>query len=141
MIKNRKVYIGLLVVLLWIIINSILTNDIAMMILSSLGIGLVTYQIRVNEDIRLVIVKNKIKRKYAKKKLHDTFVIFLEITNLSTFSQFYDIKLHDRIVQEVSTVLHKLFSTNVYLYNAHQFVIVQSFQTKTVINQRLRTDE
>ncbi|QMS84563.1 EAL domain-containing protein [Candidatus Xianfuyuplasma coldseepsis] len=141
MIKNRKVYLGLLVVLFWIVINSILTDNLMMMILSILGIVLVIIQIRVNEDIKLVIVKNKIKRKYMNKDMHNYYVMFLEITNLSTFSQFYDMTLHDRLVHDVHHILQKLFAQRVYLYNTHQFVIVHEFQHTTVINQRLRNEE
>ena len=111
-----------------------------MVILSGLGIGLIVFQIRVNEDVRIVITKNKINRKYNNKDLSNYFVVFLEITNLTTYSQFYDIKLSDYIIKEIHTLLKKRLS-NVFLYSIDQLVIINEFDNKTVINQRLRNDE
>jgi|LGOV01.1.fsa_nt_gb EAL domain-containing protein (putative c-di-GMP-specific phosphodiesterase class I) len=141
MVKNKKVYFGLILLLALIVINSIVKLDYFMIVLSVLGIGLIGYQLRVNEDVRLVITKNKIKRKYKKRNLNNYYVILLEITNLSTYSQFYDIKLSDYIMNETYKILKKKVHNNVFLYSADQLVIINEFENKTVINQLLRNNE
>jgi len=141
MIKNNKIYIGFILLLTWIVIDSILKQNHQITILGIVGIGLIAFQIRVNEDVRLVIVKNKINRKYNNKFLQNYYVIFLEITNLSTYSQFYNLKLSDHIIKETFNLLHKKVHNNVFLYSADQLVIINEFEQKTVINQRLRNLE
>ncbi len=111
-----------------------------MIILSVLGIGLIVYQLRVNEDVRLVITKDIINRKYLNKNINNYFVVLLQITNLTTYSQFYDIKLSDYIVDETYKLLKKQLN-NVFLYSADQILIINEFDNKTVINQLLRTNE
>jgi len=140
MIKNNKIYFGFILLLSWIAINSFLTQNYQIAILATVGIGLMAFQIRVNEDVRIVIVKNKINRKYDKKLLQNYYVIFLEITNLTTYSQFYNIKLSDHIINETFRLLNKKVH-NVFLYSANQLVIINEFEQKTVINQRLRNLE
>ncbi|MCK5761946.1 MAG: EAL domain-containing protein [Candidatus Izimaplasma sp.] len=141
MVKNKKVYFGLILLLALIIINSIVKIDYFMIVLSVLGIGLIVYQIRVNEDVKLVITKNKIKRKYKTNHMNNYYVILLEITNLSTYSQFYDIKLSDFIMNETFRLLKKKLHNNVFLYSANQLVIINEFENKIVINQLLRNNE
>lgn len=140
MIKNPKVYVGFLLILGWVVIDSILTRDFIILGLSITGIILIAYQLRINEDVRLVIVRNKLIRKFEHKPLQDYYVVFLELTNLSTYSQYYDLTLTDHIIQETYQILRKTYS-NVFLFAPDQLVIILEFQHKTVINQRLRTEE
>lgn len=141
MIKNNKIYLGFILLLAWIVIDSILKENYIITIMGTVGIGLITFQIRVNEDVRIVIVKNKIHRKFKRKALQNYYIIFLEITNLSTYSQFYNIKLSDHIINQTFQLLHKRLRNNVFLYSANQLVIINEFENKTVINQRLRNEE
>ena len=140
MIKNRKVYVGFLLIMGWTAIDSAWSQNYVLLGLGLLGIGLVGYQLRVQEDVRLVIVRNKIKRKFEHKVLKDFYVLFLDLTNLSTYSQYYDIHLTDTMIQETHQLLKKTFH-NVFLYSPDQPILILEFQQKTVINQRLRNEE
>ena len=140
MVKKKKIYFGLILLLALIVTNSIVEQDYFMISLGVLGIGLIVCQLRVNEDVKLVIVKNSINRKYKTKDLNNYFVVFIEITNLSTYSQFYDIGLSDYIVNYTFKLLNKKLK-NVFLYSGNQLVIINEFDNKTVINQLLRTNE
>lgn len=99
------------------------------------------YQLRIREDVKLVITKNQINRKYKNKDINNYFVVLLQITNLSTYSQFYDIKISDYIMEKTYTLLRKKLHKNVFLYSADQILIINEFENKTVINQLLRTNE
>ena len=140
MIKNPKVYVGLLLILIWVVIDAFLQHDYILLGLGLIGISLVGYQLRIQEDVRLVIIRNKIKRKYEGKTMQDYYVLFLELTNLSTYSQYYDIHLTDTMIQETHNILKKTYH-NVFLYSPDQLIIILEFQQKTVINQRLRNEE
>ena len=141
MAKSRKIYLGIILLLALSIISSIIQHDYIVTTLSAFGIGLIIYQLRVNEDVKLVIAKNKINRKYKNKDINNYFVVFLQITNLSTYSQFYDINLSDYIMEKTYKLLTKKLHKNVFLYSADQIVIINEFDNKTVINQLLRTNE
>ena len=141
MVKNKKLYFGLILLLALIVTSSIVEKNYFMIFLSVLGIGLIVYQLRVNEDVKLVISKNSINRKYKHKNLNNYFVVFIEITNLSTYSQFYDIKLSDYIIQHTYKILRRKLHNNVFLYSGNQLVIINEFDNKTVINQLLRKNE
>jgi EAL domain-containing protein (putative c-di-GMP-specific phosphodiesterase class I)/GGDEF domain-containing protein len=140
MIKSPKIYVGFLLIILIITIVSMIQLDAIVSSLGVTAIGLIGYQLRVNEDIRLVIVRNQIKRKFERKELQNYYVILLELTNLSTYRQYYDLNLSDNIIQETLRIVKKEFS-NVFLYSQDQLLIVTEFQHKTIINQRLRTEE
>lgn len=140
MIKSPKIYVGFLLILAILTLDAFIQQNI---IISSLGItamGLIGYQLRVNEDIRLVIVRNQIKRKFEHKSLQDYFVLLLDLKNLSTYRQYYDLNLSDYIIHETLQIVKKEFS-NVFLYSQDQLLIVTEFQHKAIINQRLRTEE
>lgn len=140
MVKNTKIYVGFLLILSWIVVDTIIGGQYMVSVLGVLGIGLIVYQLRINEDVRIVIVRNKIIRKFERKPLQDYYVLFLEITNLSTYSQYYDLTLADKLLKEAHTLLKKTYP-DVFLYSPEQLVIFLEFQHKTVINQRLRVDE
>ncbi len=141
MFSRHKIYFGINLLLALSIIQSIIIRDYTVTFLSAFGIGLIIYQLRVNEDVKLVISKNKINRKYKNKDVNNYFVVFLQITNLSTYSQFYDIHLSDYIIEKTYNLLKKKLHNNVFLYSADQIVIINEFENKTVINQLLRTNE
>lgn len=141
MLSKRKIYFGINLLLALSIIQSLINSDYIVTFLSAFGIGLIIYQLRVNEDVRLVISKNKINRKYKNKDVNNYFVVLLQITNLSTYSQFYDIHLSDYIMETTYNLLKKKLHNNVFLYSADQIVIINEFENKTVINQLLRTNE
>jgi EAL domain-containing protein (putative c-di-GMP-specific phosphodiesterase class I) len=86
-------------------------------------------------------MKNHINRKFKKIDINNYFVVLLEIANLSTYSQFYDIHLSDYIVNETFQQLKKKLGNNVFLYSANQILVVLEFDNKAVINQLLRNNE
>ena len=141
MVKNKKIYVGIILLLVISTAISIIDLDYIVAGLSALGIGLIIYQMRVNEDVKLVITKNHINRKYKKIEINNYFVVLLQITNLSTYSQFYDIHLSDYIVNETLKQLKKKLGSNVFLYSADQILIITEFDNKAVINQLMRNNE
>ena len=130
----------LILILVILLLLSLLEENYFSAVCSIIGLGLITYHKRVNEDVRLVITKNKINRKFMKKNVRNYFVIFVEITNLSTYSQFYNYKLSDYIIEQIYNLLKKRLSY-VFLYSIDQIVIIEEFDNKTVINGKLRYNE
>lgn len=140
MIKSPKIYVGFLLIIIILTLDAIRQGNVVISSLGITAIGLIGYQLRVNEDIRLVIVRNQIKRKFERKDLQHYFVLLLDIKNLSTYRQYYDLNLSDYIIQETFQILKKEYP-NVFLYSQDQLLIVTEFQHKAIINQRLRTEE
>jgi len=94
------------------------------------------------DEVKLVISKNLIFRKFKKKIVKNHYVIFLEISNLITYSQFYDVKLGDQILKKVyDQLVKKIGKSNVFLYGTNQIVIILEFKNTIVINQLLRYEE
>ena len=141
MVKNKKIYVGIILLLAISAVTSLTDLDYIVTAFSAIGIGLIIYQMRVNEDVKLVITKNHINRKFKKIEINNYFVVLLQITNLSTYSQFYDIHLGDYIVNETLKQLKKKLGSNVFLYSADQILIMTEFDNKAVINQLLRNNE
>jgi EAL domain-containing protein (putative c-di-GMP-specific phosphodiesterase class I) len=141
MIRNAKVYIGFLLVLVFILVDASIDRNYLVIGFTIVGILLITYQLRVNEDVRIVIVKNQINRKYRTKNIKDYYVIILEIPNLSSYSQYYNIRLSDYLISQSLLALKKRLNHGVFLYSSNQILVIQEFEHKTVINQKQRTDE
>ncbi len=139
--KKRYHYYFLIFLFALLVVNSVRTEDSIVTSLSLVGIILTLLQLRDKEDIKLVITKKAIYRKFKNSNINDYFVIFLELTNLSTYSQFFDIQLSDQLIHEIYHYLKKILGNNVFLYSGNQIIIVSEFDNKVVINQKLRVDE
>jgi len=139
--KNRMLII-LFVLILALIFNNFKRYGIMDIILSILCLIVLILYLTTKEEVRIIISKNLIFRKFKKKPLQNHYVVFLEIVNLITYSQFYDIKLGDQILKKVFDQLVKKIGKNyVFLYGTNQIVIILEFKSEFVINQKLRYEE
>ena len=68
-------------------------------------------------------------------------MIFLEVSNLTTYSQFYDIRVGDHIIKKIYQDLRRHLGRKVYLYRTDQIVIIREFENRAVINHTLRQEE
>ena len=140
--KRNALLVILLFLLLTLVFNTFQSNEVFDIVLSVLSFVILLLYLRSKDDIKLVISKSIIFTKYGKKKIKDHFVIFLEISNLMTYSQFYDINLSDQIMKQVYNQLVKKVGRNhVFLYRTDQMVVILEFRNTAVINQLLRYEE
>ena len=137
--KRNTLLVILLFLLLTLVFNTFQRREVINLILSLLSFTTLLMYLRIRDDIKLVISKSIIFTKYGKKRIKDHYVIFLEISNLMTYSQFYDINLSDQIMKQVYNQLVKKIGRNhVFLYSTDQIVIIMEFKNTAVINQLLR---
>ncbi len=141
--KSQK---QLLVVLVFLLVTLIINNRwdhpifYILYALYLLYIGYAFYQ--KNNESLIVIDKYKAQRRYKNKDVNEYFVIFVDLANLSTYSQYYDIKIGDIILSKIYNNLLKNFTKKqIYLNRTDQIIIVQQFENTHVINTSLRMDE
>ncbi len=141
--KNRNTFLGILLfLLLSLFYKTFQSNEIITIVISVLSIVVLLLYLRTTSELRLVIEKNRIPNRLKERSLRDSYVVFLEITNLATYSQFYDIKLSDKIFNQVyQEAKRKLGRKNVFLYRTDQLIFIKQFNNKKVINQTLRYEE
>ncbi len=141
--KKRKVLLGILVfLLLSLIFKTFQSNEIVTVIISILSIVVLLLYLRTTSEVILVIEKNRILSRVSKTKLKDSYVVFLEITNLATYSQFYNISLSDKIFDQIYREAIKMIGRkNVFLYRTDQLVFILDFKNIKVVNQSLRAEE
>jgi len=140
--KRDALLIVLLFLLLTLVFNTFQRKEVINLILSLVSFTTLLLYLRIKDEIKLVISKSIIFTKYGKKKINDHYVIFLEISNLMTYSQFYDINLSDHIMKQIHNQLVKKVGRNhVFLYSTNQIVIILEFKNTAVINQLLRYEE
>jgi len=140
-VRNTLLVI-LLFLLLTLVFNTFQRKAVIDLILSLLSFTTLLLYLKIKNDIKLVISKSIIFTKYGKKRIKDHFVIFLEISNLTTYSQFYDINLSNQIMKQVySKLANKVGRNHVFLYSTEQIIIILEFKNTAVINQLLRYDE
>jgi len=95
-----------------------------------------------NQEFKIVIHKRKLKNKVYKRNLNNYYVMFVELSNLNTYSQFYDIEISDVILKKVFKMLRRNIPKNqLFIYSTDQIVIIQEFKNNHVINMQLRYDE
>ncbi len=141
--KKRNALLGILLfLLLTLVFNTFQRKEIINIILSMMSFVTLLFYLRTKDEIKLVISKRIIFTKYGKKKIKDHYAIFLEISNLMTYSQFYDINLSDQILKQVYNQLVKKMGRNhVFLYRTDQIVVILQFKNTAIINQLLRYEE
>lgn len=128
--------------LLSLVFRTFQSNEVFTIVISVLSIVILLLYLRTTSEVKLVIEKNRITNRTNSKKLIDSYVVFLEISNLATYSQFYDIKLSDKIFDQIyQEVVKKIGRKNVFLYRTDQLVFILDFKNKMVINQILRYEE
>lgn len=105
-------------------------------------VGFTTYIYVEDRNSKIVIQKRHLKTYRFNKSLINQYVMFIELSNINTYSQYYDITMGDDILKNVYRNLRKYFSkSQIYLYSTNQIVIVCDFVNKRVINKTLRYDE
>lgn len=96
----------------------------------------------INSDEKIVISKKTIQKSYKRANLNNYFVMFIEISNLSTYSQYYNIEIGDNILNQVFKLLRKKIPKNkLFLYRTDQIVVIQEFKSTSIISQSLRSEE
>ncbi len=143
LMRRRNIFLGILIfLLLTLIFKTFQTSEIVTIVIGILSLIFLFLYLSTGSEVKLVIEKNRICRRTNIKKLKDNFVVFLEITNLATYSQFYDIGLSDKIFNQVyKEAVKKIGRKNVFLYRTDQLVFILDFKNKMVINQTLRKEE
>ncbi len=141
-----KVRVLLLVVPLFlltsIIFNIFDANGLTKLALTILSFSMVLLYLNIREKKELVISKNLIFEKFKRKNISGHYVIFLEMTNLLVYSQFYDIYLGDQMLKQVYKQLVKSYGKKqVHLYSTNQLVIILEFQNKDIVQHSLRHQE
>ena len=140
--KRNALLVLLLFLLITLVFNTFQRKEIVDLILSILSFATLLLYLRTKDDVKLVISKSIIFTKYGKKKIKDHYVVFLEIANLMTYSQFYDINISDQIMKQVyNQLVKKIGKKHVFLYRTDQIVIILEFKNTAVINQLLRYEE
>ena len=141
--KKRNILLFILFILLsTLIFNTFQKDEIINIIISVLCLIILLLYLNTKDDVKLVISKNLILRKFKQKIIKNHYVIFLEIANLITYSQFYDVKLGDQILKKVyAKLVKKIGKSNVFLYGTEQIIIILEFKNTVVLNQQLRYEE
>ncbi len=68
--------------------------------------------------------------------------MFLEVSNLNTYSQFYDSHISDSIFKQIHKALKKNIPSNkLYIYRTDQIAIIHEFNNTKVINDVIRHEE
>ena len=115
------------------------------LLLSLIYIVLVIYTFYVytkQHDNNIIIKKLHSNRRFKDDKLKDYYVMFIELTNLNNYSQFYDSNIGDQIFKSVlKEIKTYIFRRNLYIYRNDQIVIIQEFKNKHVLNVALREEE
>ena len=77
-------------------------------------------------------------RKYSKSlDLKDYFVLFIEVSNLHIYSQFYDMDINDKIFYRIYHDLKvKLGNNNVFCYRSNQIVVIAKHTNNIVLKNR-----
>lgn len=69
--------------------------------------------------------------------LKDHFVLFIEVSNLHIYSQFYDITINDKIFYRIYQDLKcKLGKSNVFCYRSNQLVVIAKHTNNVVLKNR-----
>ena len=116
--NKRNIFLSILIfLLLTLVFKTFHSNEIVTVVIVVLSLVFLFLYLSTNSQIKLVIEKNRISRRTDIKNLRDYFVVFLEVTNLATYSQFYDIGLSDKIFDKVyHEAVKKIGRKNVFLY-------------------------
>ena len=128
--------------LLSLIFKTFQENEIITIVISVLSTVVLLLYLRTTSEVKFVIEKNRITNRSSRNNLKNSFVVFLEISNLATYSQFYDINLSDKIFDQIyQEAIKQVGKSCVFLYRTDQLVFILDFQNQTVINQVLRYEE
>lgn len=141
MTKEEKIGFSSIVVLVIIMISALLQDITWLVVICMVEILVLLLILRKKQSLRITISKKALAVKFDKMDLDDHYVLFIEISNLTTYSQFYDITLSDQILQQAYFLLKKKFGKKVYIYGTNQIIVINEFVNKTVLNSNLRYQE
>jgi len=139
--KNLVLIISSIVVLVLILVITILFKIDWIFVIGLSELSIVIICLRKSKTSKITISKKTLAKKYEKAILSDHYVLFIELSNLTTYSQYYDITLSDQILKDVYYRLRKKLGNKVYIYGTNQIIIINMFVNKTVINKTLRYQE
>jgi EAL domain-containing protein (putative c-di-GMP-specific phosphodiesterase class I) len=126
--------------LLFMTIIGFYYNFKLLFLFSILGICVWLYQLYWNHDNVVVAHQKEINKTFRNKKIDCYFVTIIEITNLANLSQFYDVNLKNKIIEQLYKLLKKQLP-HVYYYSSNQLIIINQFVNKVVSTEQLRTEE
>ncbi len=133
-------YFGLLGLSI-LIIQSIISENIIVVLLSLVGFALILIYQYEQQDVKLVVSKAKIVKHFKRKVSTHYFVMFIEIKNLPMYSQFFDLKLTDSIAQNIYRSLKDTFELPTFLYAVNQLVVVGKFSSPEMTDETKRYEE
>lgn len=78
---------------------------------------------------KVELSKNNIQLKNLYKDTNEHYIVFIEINNLNTISQFYNLYLPDIILKKTyERITERIKQDNVFIYSENQIVIIQEFK-------------
>jgi GGDEF domain-containing protein len=96
---------------------------------------------RDNSKDKLIFSRKKIDG-FKNVSADSSFVIFIEITNLNRYSQFYDISMGYKLLLSIYYDLQKIFDKKqIILYGSNQIVVIGALKNKDVKETKLRWEE
>lgn len=100
------------------------------------------YQYMVKNDNLIIIRRLHSKNRFPSNKLQNYYVLYLEISNLHTYSQYYNSEISDNLFNQVYKHLRKhIQKKHLYVYRTDQIVIINEFNNTHVINNVIRDEE
>lgn len=140
--KYTSIILILVLFSITIIALHIWDNAYLLMIEILLLISLLSYQLLLLKRDNLTLQKRQLHNKKTLGDISTYYVIFLEISNLNTYSQFYNLEMGDVLLKKVHHSLSKHFTKNeLFVYSQDQIVIIQKFVHSNIINLDIRYDE
>lgn len=139
--KKQYLLVISIVILVLIVVYAIINKIEWLVVFGLLELLIIAITNILQNRQNITVSKNKLSRKYDKKNLNDHFITFIELSNLTTYSQYYDITLSDKILKQVYIRLKHVVGQAVYIYGTNQIIIISEFENKTVINKELRETE
>jgi len=139
--KEEKLGFSSIVVLVFIMISAVLQDQLWLLVICMIEVLVLLLIIQNKRTLKITISKNALALQFDKRNLDNHYVVFIELANLTTYSQHYDITLGDQILKQAYFLLKKQFGRKVYIYGTNQIIVIQEFKNKTVINNDMRYTE
>ncbi|MFK5883182.1 MAG: EAL domain-containing protein [Candidatus Izemoplasma sp.] len=141
--KNVKTYILILLLSIITFNQYFKENNYIILVMNLLFAIMIFGMFYIDKDhTENRISKGIISHRHKSKNPDSHYVIFLEITNLSVYSQFYDLSLSDKILEDIYNILRKVINTNnIFKYSDNQLVIIEEFEQPEINNYQSRYNE
>jgi EAL domain-containing protein (putative c-di-GMP-specific phosphodiesterase class I) len=140
MIKRPYIVLFVILVIALVVFYVLKLEYLTFIALGMLVVESIWFYIK-NESLKIVIHKKRL-RNIKLSNLGDYYVLFIELSNLNTYTQFYDIETGDMIAKSIYRELRsKVARKNIYFYRNDQIVVLMPFAKTVVINQNHRFNE